>query len=88
MEPTQEKSVGPILAIIIVLLLVVLGGLYFLGQRKSNVQSSIESASVSGDTSQITASIKSQSSSDDSTSLEQDLNNTNTTNVDSGVSNI
>lgn len=74
MEPNNENSVGPVIAIIIVLAMIILGGLYFWGER-TNDMSNIEPSSATVD--EITASITSQSSSDDISSIEEDLSNTN-----------
>lgn len=73
MEPNNENSVGPVVAIIIVLAMIILGGLYFWGERTKDMNSAETTAEVD----EITASISSQSSSDDLTSIEEDLNNTN-----------
>lgn len=86
MQP-NENSVGPVIAIIIVLAMVVLGGLYFWGERKNN-DANLQAASMSNNVDETTASIRSQSTSDDSASIESDLNNTNTDSLDNGLQGI
>jgi len=84
MEPTpNENSVGPIVAIILVLAMVVFGGVYFLKERKNDTtdMEQVSSANVE----EITATIQTQSSSDDSASIEEDLSNTNVEDLDNGV---
>lgn len=70
--PNNENSAGPIIATIIILGVIVLGGLYFWGNRGNQTASSSDEA---------TAAIQSQSSSDDLNSIQNDLNNTNTDNL-------
>jgi cytoskeletal protein RodZ len=85
MQPTSnENSVGPVVAIIIVLALVILGGLYFWGQRGNNTETNSNTTATTQE-SEVTASIESQSSSDASADIESDLNNTNVTNLDAGL---
>lgn len=82
-NPPQEGSVGPIIATIIILAVIVLGGLYFWGQRASNstdqetATSTVEGADVS--------SIEEQNNSDDASSIEADLNSTNIDELDAEI---
>lgn len=70
----SENGVGPVVGIIVILLVIVLGGLYFWSKR---VQAPTDG------TNQVTTdetanSIRATSNSDDTASLEADLNNTST----------
>ena len=80
--PMEKKSMGPLIAVIIILALIVLGGLYFLKERSS--QNSTIPAEITGDP--ITNSLEQQGNSDDLSSIEADLNATNLDNLDQGAS--
>lgn len=73
---TESKagSVGPIVASVIVLAAIILGAIYFWGQRSNNYA---DDAAVTAQNDTIDI----QSSSDDTNSIEADLNNTDTTNI-------
>ena len=77
-EDTNKKSVGPLIAVIIILALIIIGGLYFLKQRTSQ---KVYPAATS-DT--VTDSLNKQSSSDDLNSIEKDLKATDVNNLDEG----
>lgn len=66
---TQENSAGPAIAIVIVLAVIILGGLYFWGQRDN--ADTLDSGSAALD--ERTEAITEQSSSDDFGSIEEDL---------------
>lgn len=84
MPPMQSNidkgSIGPLIAVIIILALIIVGGLYFLKERAS--QPTYVPAKT-GDS--ITASLNQQSSSDELDSIEKDLNATNIDNLDQGA---
>lgn len=75
----HKKSSGPLIAVIVILILIVIGGMYFLGQRMNG------DYGVPTGSDEITASLKAQSSSDDLNSIEADLNNTKVDNIDQGA---
>jgi hypothetical protein len=76
----EKKSVGPLVAVIIILALIIIGGLYFLKER------SRQNAYVPTETSDsITTGLQQQSSSDNLESIEADLNATNLNNLDQGA---
>lgn len=75
----HKKSNGPLIAVIIILLLIVIGGMYFLGQRMNG------DYGVPADSDEITASLKTQGTSDDLNSIEADLNATQVDNLDQGA---
>ena len=84
MPPMQtmatKKSKGPLIAVIIILVLIIIGGLYFLKTRSAEEPFV---PAVQEDT--ITASLNQQSQSDDLNSIEADLNATNLDNLDQGA---
>ncbi|MBX4200070.1 TrbC/VirB2 family protein [Candidatus Parcubacteria bacterium] len=72
--PHHESSWGPIAATVIILAVIILGGLYFWGQRNSTAPTpDSNSSSVN------------QSSPLNSTSIQTDLNNTDTNNLDAEI---
>lgn len=76
----EKKSAGPLVAVIIILFLIIIGGLYFLKTRSSqNTYAPVET----GDS--VTTSLNQQSSSDELDSIEADLNATNLDNLDQGA---
>lgn len=83
MEP-QKSSIGSIIGIIIIIAVIILGGLYFWGKR---VEESKVTESLVNETSEPTAeqmeanSIQSVTPSDDTSSIEADLNATNLDNL-------
>jgi len=81
----EESGVGPIIATIIILAVIVLGGLYFWNQRTSSMEDTNGTVPTTYGTDADTSAIDSQSNSDDTTSIQNDLNTTNTTSVDSGL---
>ena len=83
MEPVK-KSYGALIAVIVILVLIVIGGLYFLGQRVNN-SAYINNASSTQESDSVTASLQTQSSSDDLQSIQKDLDSTDTSNLDQGA---
>lgn len=79
----EKKSHGPLIAVVIILFLIIIGGLYFLGQRISN--KSYQSLQQSGQTDPQTQNLQQQSSSDDPNSINADLNATSVDNLDQGA---
>ncbi|MBX4195909.1 hypothetical protein KW796_03095 [Candidatus Parcubacteria bacterium] len=78
---TNENSAGPVIATVIILAVIILGGLYFWGER-SNREEGLYQDSAADASDQSTSAIKSQSSSDDTDSIEADINNTNVDSLD------
>lgn len=77
----EKKSMGPLIAVIIILALIIVGGLYFLKQRSS--QPAYVPPVTENDS--ITASLNQQSNSDDLNSIDTDLNATGVDNLDQGA---
>lgn len=86
--PNNENSAGPVIATVIILAVIILGGLYFWGERSNqrDVKDADANSAAAANTDQTTAAIRSQSSSDDISSIEADLNNTNTEAIDADLS--
>ncbi len=76
----EKKSVGPLVAVIIILGLIIIGGLYFLKERSA--QNDYVPVETGDD---VTASLQQQGTSDDLNSIETDLNATNLDNLDQGA---
>jgi len=76
---TNKKSAGPLIAVIIILALIIIGGLYFLKERASQPVYPATTSDV------ITDSLNSQSSSDDLNSIEADLKATDIDNLNQGA---
>jgi len=74
--PQDEKSIGPAIGVIIIILALVLGGLYFWGQTETNRTQNIEGQEASADAQAEIQLLQSQGESDDLDSIEADLNNT------------
>ena len=83
----NKSSIGSIIGTVIIIALIILGGLYFWGKR---IEESKATQSAMTDTAPATAMmpeqneatvIKSMNSSDDVSSIDTDLQNTNTTNL-------
>ena len=81
-QPVKEggSSAGLIVALVVILALVVLGGLYFWGQRITQEENMLAPTED-----QTTASIKAQGTTDDAASLEDDLNSTNVDTLDAEI---
>jgi hypothetical protein len=85
MPPVEnKKSIAPLISVIVILVLIIVGGLYFLKERSNQqVYTPVQETAPQGDS--VTASLKQQSSSDDLNSIESDLNATNLNNLDQGA---
>jgi hypothetical protein len=89
-QGTQETSAGPVIAIVIILVVIVLGGLYFWSERKNDTSTgpygspaeNLPAENGAGATDDTTSAIEKQSTSDSLDSIEADLQNTNTVDVD------
>ena len=79
----EEKSWGPIIGSIIIVVIIVAGGIYIWGSRLAPLPS--ESANTPD---AETEALKLQSSSDDLNSISRDLNATNLDSLDKGVENV
>lgn len=88
--PENKSSIGAVIGTIIIIALIMLGGLYFWGKRVAELKEAqtslaedkMEYSLSNNSLSQEASAIKSISPSDDLTSLEADLRNTNTTTLD------
>ena len=74
--PEHESKVGPIVGIIIVIIVLVIGALYFWGERLNKTESD-SSQSISAEVGDpAVGALEKQSTSDELSSIEQDLNAT------------
>lgn len=81
-ENKNEGSLGPIVGTIIILLVIILGGLYFWGERAKRLNTVDDSSAQSaGDIQNITT----QSSSDATADIEADLKATDIDSVDANL---
>ena len=89
-QTASEKSVGPAVGIIIIIIIIVLGGLYFWGQRvndtsdQTDLQVQSESVTPGANLEQL----QTQSTSDDVSTIETDLNATNLDSLGTEVNSI
>ena len=77
-ESQNGNSMSLIVGVVVLLAIVILGGLYFWGQRSMD-----ESSPATPD--QTTQSIQAQNASDSAASIEADLNSTNVDTLDSQI---
>ncbi len=79
----KEGGAGPIIATIIILGVVVLGGLYFWGQRNPTANNDIygNTLNTTAESAVDTTSIDTQSTSNNPASINADLNSTNIDNL-------
>lgn len=77
MNANGEGSIGPVIALIIILAVIVLGGLYFWGQRTSNNTTDIYGNPIS------TSTPATDSTSDTSAAIDADLKATDLNGLDS-----
>ncbi len=83
----NKSSVGSIIGTIIIIALIILGGLYFWGKQVEeskniqNLTTDMTTPQQTADTSEAGMIKSSVSSSDDLSSIDTDLQNTNTTNL-------
>ena len=83
MPPSQKKPIGPVIGIIIIVLILILGGLYFWGE-KLNLNNGYQQTTEETSDAQ-TDQLNEQSSSDNLSAIEADLKNTDTANLDAGL---
>ncbi len=79
--PRTSSSIGPLIGIVIVIAIIVLGGMYFWGQRVEQTGNAVE-----GDT--ATQSLQNQGTSDDLAAIETDVSSTQLDSLDSELGNI
>jgi len=95
-QPVGEKSIGPAIGIIVIIAVIVLGGLYFWGQRIDRQkmvapvvqQSTVSSANQDAVMQTSNADVTQAQGANDVVSIEAELNATNVNSVDPGVSEI
>ncbi|MEK7179877.1 MAG: hypothetical protein AAB706_00195 [Patescibacteria group bacterium] len=80
-EPRTPSSMGALIGIIIVIAIIILGGMYFWGQRVDQKENIIEKDTA-------TQSLQNQGTSDDLAAIETDVNSTQLDNLDSELGSI
>jgi len=74
---------GPVIGVVVILLIIVIGGLYFWSERSKNMEAQPDNMAAANDA-ELQA-VSTQSSSDDASSIQADLNATNVDSVDAGL---
>ena len=77
MPPARGAGAGPIIAILVILAIVALAGFYFWGERQMMETTTEEDASL--------LNIEAQSNSDETSSIESDLDNTDVETLDAEI---
>ena len=74
LQPVEEKAIGPAIGVIIIILVLILGGLYFWGERmnKNTVMQNPQIEETASPDAQMME-LQQQSSSDDINSIDADL---------------
>ncbi len=87
-KPEKDKSFGPVIGIIIIIIILALGGFYFWGQRlvKEGILNEDEKTQEKYD--QALESLRQLSDSDDVSAIEEDLNATDLSPLDKNLGNI
>lgn len=89
-DTQKDSTVGPLIGSIVIILIVIVGGLYFWGALVTSKKSEIENQEIlqeQTNTVEIEQAAK-QSSSDEVDSIEADLQATNIDELDSGIADI
>ncbi len=84
---TEDRSSGPIVGVVVIILVLVVGALYFWGAELNKEQSQSAEKIVNG-ADPVTNSLRSQSQSDSVDSIQADLNNTDLDSLNSDIKNI
>lgn len=77
----EDKSFGPLIGIVIIVIILILGGLYFWGQQVG--EESLEELAPSAD--EVIGTLEMQGSSDELIDIEDDLNITDLDNLDADL---
>lgn len=87
LNPKEEPSkAGPIIGIIIILIVLLAGALYFFGQTAKNIEPQLTPEEILNQGASDIENLKVQSNSDSLNSIEQDLIDTDLTNLDKETS--
>ena len=84
----RESSYGPIIGLVIIILIIALGSVYFLNQRENEDLIDTNSATeqtLEQEHQEVLTDIEEQSSTDDLESIEADLNATNLDSLDTNL---
>ena len=80
--PAEEKSWGPIIGSIIIVVIILAGGVYIWGSRLAPLEENIETPDAQ------TEALRMQGTSDEVGSIEADLQATNLNDIDAGISDV
>ncbi len=80
-DTIKKTPFGPVVGLIVILVIIIVGGVYFWGQR---VRTVTNEATQNSQQDAQTESLNTQGFTDETTSIESDLNITNFSNIDSG----
>lgn len=84
----EENSIGPVIGSIIVIVIIIVGGLYFWGKTIDEKNNSMPAEEIMSAEDQKTLDLQKQSSSDDITAIEKDLNESNLNDLDKEIEDI
>ena len=88
-QAPQEKTVGPIVGAVIIVVVLVLGGLYFWGQKIAEERTTPQTAEeILEAPDEVLESLEQQGASDEIEDIEKDLNATELENLDAELENI
>lgn len=83
MSGSDRKPVGPMIGLIIIIVIIILGGIYFWVSRTNYGTQPVNNGNQQSGSTMDTNSILTQDSSDDPAAIENDLNAFNSTDIDS-----
>lgn len=89
----QKKPIGPVIGIAIIIVILIFGGLYYWGAKISKQdaidnQENLTAEQIENKADQTTQQLQTQSTSDEITDIEADLNTTDLENLDKELENI
>lgn len=85
-QPTQsshDKPVGPVIGLVVILVVILLGGVYFWMNRDSQAPTDQSNLMLEDESVEPSPEIQTQSASDDTASIEADLNAFDESDIDS-----
>ncbi len=87
---TEKSTSGPIVGVIIIVILFIVGGIYYWNMAVNKSKELNKSSAIQSEkeTSIVVNQLDSQSTSDKITDIESDLNTTDLKNIDSGLNNL
>lgn len=86
--PSDKKTIGPLVGVVIIILVLVLGGLYYWGQKINTEDQTVSPETITGADDPLLAELNQQSDADTTAAIETDLNATDLSNIDTELENI